>query len=573
MEMDCSQAVVDSDQSEDDGPLHETSVAEIMTSLFPLFLGYKTKKEAKCAARFASLSAFGKSIKVNNSKSNKFRLHFFCPGKSCQFEAVATCKRTRRSGGSGRGSGGQASRDTVASDWVFRIFTNGLNYIPHSEHCSAKGEVTKDVVQKILKDDVVANPNITGQNMKRRLCARTSPLSESNLCGQSTMYRARQDLRTNSNVYYNVFWERMESFLSDFQQANPACHVRLDKDQDNRFKRYFVGIHASIQMLQHCGLDFYGIDACFTRHHIVKGMQLHLLCGRTGENTNIIMACSLELTESSGTYQWFAEQCKAAGFGDLTCIPGGHIERNPVCFSDGFKGANYFPNAFPGLHHALCAKHLANAIRDTLKRWKKDPNYPHPVEVGFSNEQVIAVCTAKTDADFETALKRLSGTSRSAAGRLLSKDLLEWSVNAMSRNGIPTFGHCTSNVVEGTNGVLAEMRARHPYMFIVFLVRYVSERLATHQNMIRFWCAQKKLLTPFASTLFKKSRAIAQRRGYEMRAQANDTFLVCDPTSKNQVSGSRADMYSWLLLFVVTTHLLQFVFLFADTLGSAYRVS
>ena len=59
---------------------------------------------------------------------------------------------------------------------------------------------------------------------------------------------------------------------------------------------------------------------------------------------------------------------KAATCGDLTRIARGHFERRPVCFSDGFKGANYFPNAFPGLHHALCAKHLANAIRDTLKR-------------------------------------------------------------------------------------------------------------------------------------------------------------------------------------------------------------
>lgn len=41
---------------------------------------------------------------------------------------------------------------------------------------------------------------------------------------------------------------------------------------------------------RHCGLDLYGVDACFTKHHIVNGMQLHVLCGRTGANTVVIMA-------------------------------------------------------------------------------------------------------------------------------------------------------------------------------------------------------------------------------------------------------------------------------------------
>ena len=52
--------------------------------------------------------------------------------------------------------------------------------------------------------------------------------------------------------------------------------------------------------------------------------------------------------------------------------------------------------------------HLANAIRSTLRRWRGNPNDIRPVQLGFANKQVIAVYTAKTDADYESALRKLS---------------------------------------------------------------------------------------------------------------------------------------------------------------------
>ena len=560
----------DSDHSEDDDDtLHHDSADTIMARQLPLDGRYGNKQEVKKAIRLASAHAFGHGVRIDNSRSRGTYLRFICENatdaeESCQFAAVAHCKTgsKRRRGG----SGGQASRDDTASYWRFKVFDTGLNYVPHSDDCIAKIRMTKDIVQDILSGAVSANPNVSGKAMLSHLSARLASLSAADAPSNATVYRARMVIRSKSNAYYNECWARIETYLTDFKQANPACHVVLEKDPDGRFKRYFVGVHASIEMLKHCGLDFYGVDACFTKHHIVSGMQLHLLCGRTGANTNIIIAWSLGLKESNDTYQWFAMQCADAGFGDLTRIAGGPLKRHPVCFTDGFKGTNHFSRTFPRLHPARCAMHLANAIRSTLGRWRGNPNDIRPVQQEFANKQVIAVCTAKTDAEYESALRKLNITSPSAAGRLLGYTPPEtWSVNQMARKGIPTFGHCTSNVAEGTNDVLEPMRTKHPYEFLDAIVRYVSERTAYHQSLFKELRDKNKLLTEFASGMLRESRDVARARSYRVQRQANRTFLVWDPLSKSQASGLRADMYSWLLFCVLTTQLLRFVFLFART--------
>eukprot|EP00750_Incisomonas_marina_P003838 INCI13418.1.p1 GENE.INCI13418.1~~INCI13418.1.p1 ORF type:complete len:393 (-),score=49.09 INCI13418.1:161-1339(-) len=234
-------------------------------------------------------------------------------------------------------------------------------------------------------------------------------------------------------------------------------------------------------MLQHCGVDFFGIDACFTKHHIISGMQPHLLCRRTGANTSIIIAWSLELSESNDIYQWFAAQYEEAGFGDLTRVAPGRLNRNPVCFADSFKGTDHFSTAFPSLHRAL------------------------------------------------------SSTSRSAAARLTSYDPEKWSCHAMAKKGIPAFGRCTSNDGEGANGVLEPARHRHPYEFLDIIVRYVSERTARHDVMFKKWHSDGKLLTDHASAMYKESRDLALKHAYKMRLQANGTYVVWDDTSRHKI--------------------------------------
>ena len=92
-----------------------------------------------------------------------------------------------------------------------------------------------------------------------------------------------------------------------------------------------------LQALQHVSLDFFAWDACHTKHHIAKGMQMHILAVRTGNNRVLIPCWSLDSTESNESYAWFADQCDMAGFGELTKPEPGPLKRTPVGYHDGMK--------------------------------------------------------------------------------------------------------------------------------------------------------------------------------------------------------------------------------------------
>ena len=130
-------------------------------------------------------------------------------------------------------------------------------------------------------------------------------------------------------------------------------------------------------------------------------------------------------------------------------------------------------------------------------------------------------------------MQRLARTSRHAAGRLRNMPILTYSVNAMGKEGIACFGHCTANIAEGTNGVLEPWRNLHPYEF----VDTVCERIAVHRKKYEKLVSAGKLVTSFASAIFKKSYRAAQQRAYRMQQQADNTHLVWDPSSRYQVSG------------------------------------
>eukprot|EP00750_Incisomonas_marina_P003841 INCI13418.4.p1 GENE.INCI13418.4~~INCI13418.4.p1 ORF type:complete len:731 (-),score=85.37 INCI13418.4:161-2284(-) len=538
-------AAADSDVSDGDEPQDGYSEEQLMLQLLPRALTYESRKEATTAIRRAVVQATGHGVRIDPKRSSARRVTYVCvnvgPAQArvdsgCPFEAVAVRKVAGRKRRGSHCGGGAVQGDGAGAQnfyWEFKTYDGtGLNYVPHAEDCTARARVTNDVVETMLYEAVTANPAISRRSMVSHLTARLTTLSAADIPSTTSIYRARRAIKDSNDRFYNDYWARIESYLADFETLNPESHVKLEKDPQNHFKRYFVGVKASVKMLQHCGVDFFGIDACFTKHHIVSGMQLHLLCGRTGANTNIIIAWSLELSESNDTYRWFAAQCEEAGFGDLTRVAPGRLNRNPVCFADGFKGTGHFSAAFPRLHHALCAVHLSKAIRASLRRLR---SAGQQVEVGFADAQIIAVCSSTTDADYRSNLDKLSTTSRSAAARLVSYDAEKWSCNAMAKKGIPAFGHCTSNVVEGTNGVLEPARRRHPYEFLDTIVRYVSERIATHDAMFQKLHSDGKLLTEYASAMYKESRNLARKRAYKMQRQASGTYVVWDDTSRHKI--------------------------------------
>ena len=113
---------------------------------------------------------------------------------------------------------------------------------------------------------------------------------ESSLPKKTAMYRAQRLIREEDDVHYNVYWARLESYLTQLKELNSSSfHVHLQKDTTtNRFLRYFVGVIMMKELLLKIGLGFYGLDSCHVLFHICKGMQLHILASRTGYNACIV---------------------------------------------------------------------------------------------------------------------------------------------------------------------------------------------------------------------------------------------------------------------------------------------
>ena len=132
------------------------------------------------------------------------------------------------------------------------------------------------------------------------------------------------------DVHYDADWWRLEDYVKLFAEQNPSSAVKLVKDAENRFLRCFVGFGPGLNILKQCGLDIYYLDACFTKHHIVKGMQLHLVIGRNGNNRSIYLGISLDCSETNESYEFLAANLKDMGFGELVDIEPGPLNRVPV---------------------------------------------------------------------------------------------------------------------------------------------------------------------------------------------------------------------------------------------------
>ena len=111
-----------------------------------------------------------------------------------------------------------------------------------------------------------------------------------------------------------------------------------------------------LQILEHSGLDFYGIDSCHTRHIIVKGMQLHILVGRQGNGHSVILAWSLDAGETNSSYTFFSRQCKLLGLENFMVFSVNPFDRTPVAWADGMKGVYRFWEFFH-IHQARCGYH------------------------------------------------------------------------------------------------------------------------------------------------------------------------------------------------------------------------
>ena len=70
----------------------------------------------------------------------------------------------------------------------------------------------------------------------------------------SSLYRAQQSVRTEGDKYYDVNWARLEDYLNELDELNNDCHVVIEKNPDNSFKRYFIGLSPVIEVCVVCNV-------------------------------------------------------------------------------------------------------------------------------------------------------------------------------------------------------------------------------------------------------------------------------------------------------------------------------
>ena len=85
------------------------------------------------------------------------------------------------------------------------------------------------------------------------------------LPSKSSLYRAKLSVKHNADGLYTENWAKLESYLEQLAHLNPSMRVVLEKDDGNRFLRYFIGFGTSIEILKNVGLGLQAIDACHTK--------------------------------------------------------------------------------------------------------------------------------------------------------------------------------------------------------------------------------------------------------------------------------------------------------------------
>ena len=176
---------------------------------------------------------------------------------------------------------------------------------------------------------------------------------------KKTMYRRKNAVKNHNLKCSDIFWERLESYLETLKVKQPKWTVELEKTSENQFKRYFIGMSPVGDLLRLTGLDLYQMETCVITHPIASGMHVRVLSQRTGNDTVLVLAFSVEVSETGGDddgYRWFAQQCQKMGFSDILKprISANGFVRKPVLFSDRSVGTtnNPFAELFPELHHA-----------------------------------------------------------------------------------------------------------------------------------------------------------------------------------------------------------------------------
>ena len=464
--------------------------------------------------------------------------------------------------------------------WRFIVFPDtDLNFKMHSDECLCLPSIKGKALVSAMKPILAGNNSLSGKEVVNALTGSQTGLSIAMLPSKSALNRAQLAVRNEDDGWYTQNWGRLEKYLQDLAHGNTHLRVVLQKDDNNRFLQYFIGFGSSIQILTKFGLDMQAIDACHSRHHIFKakgGPTYHLLVGRTGMNRNLTIALTLSMSETSKSYDFMASNLMqmtggsdepiSAGprslcatesrsirdnshgpYANLVNLKKGPFNRRMALIKDQFKGTDSFTRSVsvPESHVVgdddnsdrrpplgiACARHVAgSARRNQIKARNKGTASANP---GFSDDRVYNIARASTEHDQEAAYIALKRISPDAAAYLRTKDPKEWCQLQMSEMGCALAGHITSNLVEGENGCIAQMRKSHPLKFLDAYVLRHQDINTCHRSEIFRLLEKGDKLTPFAKKILQQQLNLSScNSGYKIiRGGDYHCFIVWDDQS------------------------------------------
>jgi hypothetical protein len=295
-----------------------------------------------------------------------------------------------------------------------------------------------------------------------------------------SVYRAKDMVKDLGLGDIAQSYQKIPSFLSEFQSQNPGSYTKMEKDENGHFVRAIVLPGVFIQSVS-SNQQIFGVDCAHSKCSFYTGVQM-LLVGRDGNMENMTVAVALVSAENYDNYSWFFTQVMAAG------VEFGHIpvfcDRNTALLSVA---------SLLNLNLKYCTLHI---LRNAISSFKT-----------FSQQHknlVWQLQAAESEEEYNSCLARIGiECGDNVSSYLRAIDPSKWCVFSNIGNTM-LYGWRTSNFVESEFGteIITGIRELHPYAFFERICSsFVDDCYKRSQNAI-LWDGMELKVTPAATKLY-----------------------------------------------------------------------
>ncbi|KAH9142518.1 hypothetical protein AeRB84_013416 [Aphanomyces euteiches] len=182
-----------------------------------------------------------------------------------------------------------------------------------------------------------------------------------------------------------------------------------------------------------------------------------ILVGRTGNNTNVVLAVALCASEDEENCRWFIANAKAAGL----------VVNDVPIFSDRGSGLlAAIDNCEFGCFGRYCTRHI---VGNFLKKF----NGCVPVDL---KTMVYRIQGADTEEEFKSHVASLRLTHPLIADYIQEIPKEKWLMYPSSVRNIKMYGWRTTNFVESANGASVPARGMFPlHFFKEYMDKFMTE--------------------------------------------------------------------------------------------------